>query len=89
MQIRDVYLNGQLLREGGDDDYIQSGGIIYFNFTIKPVDKITTVSRGWFRSKRIDCVSRFEGNVPKYTPIVINGYILTSATHEPAIALVC
>jgi len=88
MQIRDLYLNGQLLREGDDDDYIQSGGIIYFNFTIKTSDKITTVSRGWFRSKRIDYINRFEGNVPKYTPIVINGYILTSTTSEPAIALV-
>lgn len=88
MEIRDVYHNGHLLREGDDDDYILSGGIIYFNFTIKPIDRLTLIARGWFRSKRIDCVNRFDGAVPKHSPVVINGYILTSASQEAAISLV-
>jgi hypothetical protein len=88
MKIRDVYLNGQLLREGDDNDYILGGSVIYFNFNIKAQDKLTMIARGWFRSKRTDCVHRFKGVVPKFTPIAIDGYVLTAAVHEQAISLV-
>lgn len=82
MKIRDLFLNGQLLREGDENDYYFGKKSIYFNFVLKGNDVVTTVSRGWFRTKRTDWALSLDGHVARWTPFLMDGSVLVPVIDE-------
>lgn len=47
-----VFLNGQLLREGHDNDYVLNSDGIRFNVKLRNEDFIDIINVGWIRTVR-------------------------------------